>query len=207
MKYMITAALALCLMGGAASAQDRGDRGHERGGGGHEEHRGGPGGGGFQRGERGGERAQAQSQPQRGGSERGGERGRGDGERRGFDRGGDRGRGFGERRDFDRDRGGFQRGPEPGFRAGGFLRDHGWRGGRFRAPSYRYPSGWGYRRWAFGAFLPDVFFASDYTIGDYWVYGLPAPPPGYHWIRVGPDALLVRYGDGYVLDAAYGIFY
>jgi Ni/Co efflux regulator RcnB len=52
-----------------------------------------------------------------------------------------------------------------------------------------------------------VFLAPDYTIGDYWVYGLPAPPPGYHWIRVGPDALLVRYGDGYVLDAAYGIFY
>ena len=37
--------------------------------------------------------------------------------------------------------------------------------------------------------------------------GLPAPPPGYHWIRFGPDALLVRYGDGYVLDGAYGIFY
>jgi Ni/Co efflux regulator RcnB len=33
------------------------------------------------------------------------------------------------------------------------------------------------------------------------------PPPGYHWIRVGPDALLVRYGDGYVLDVVYGIFY
>jgi Ni/Co efflux regulator RcnB len=52
-----------------------------------------------------------------------------------------------------------------------------------------------------------VFLAPNYYIGSYWLYGLPAPPPGYQWIRVGPDALLVRYGDGYVLDAAYGIFY
>ncbi len=52
-----------------------------------------------------------------------------------------------------------------------------------------------------------MFLAPDYTLYQYWTYGLPAPPPGYHWIRVGPDALLVRYGDGYVLDAVYGIFY
>jgi Ni/Co efflux regulator RcnB len=182
MKYIITAVLALCLAGGAAAAQDRD---HDRGGrgGGHEERRGGPPGGdrGFDRGNRGD---------------------RGDrGERR-FDRG--------DRGGFDRDRGrGFERrGPEPGFRPGFYLRDHGWRGGgRFRAPFYRYPSGWGYRRWAFGAFLPGAFLAPDYFIGSYWTYGLPAPPPGYHWIRVGPDALLVRYGDGYVLDAVYGIFY
>jgi Ni/Co efflux regulator RcnB len=67
--------------------------------------------------------------------------------------------------------------------------------------------GWGYQRWAFGAFLPFVFLAPDYTLYQYWVYGLPAPPPDYHWIRVGPDALLVRYGDGYILDVVYGIFY
>jgi Ni/Co efflux regulator RcnB len=52
-----------------------------------------------------------------------------------------------------------------------------------------------------------VFLAQNYTLYQYWTYGLPAPPPGFHWIRVGPDALLVRYGDGYVLDAAYGLFY
>ena len=120
------------------------------------------------------------------------------------------GPGGNERRDDYRGPGsrpGVVRGPEPGFRAGGFLRDRGWQGGHFRAPSYRYPSGWGYQRWAFGALLPSVFFAPDYLLGSYWTYGLPAPPPGYHWIRVGPDALLVRYGDGYILDAAYGVFY
>ncbi len=122
-------------------------------------------------------------------------------DRGGFDRDGERG--------YQDNRGGPGfRGPERGLRQGGFLVDRGWHGGgRFRAPYYRYPSGWGYRYWGFGSFLPEVFLAPDYTIGDYWDYGLPAPPPGYHWIRVGPDALLVRYGDGYVLDAAYGLFY
>lgn len=97
--------------------------------------------------------------------------------------------------------------PETGFRQGTYLGDHGWVGARFRGGAFRYPPGWGYRYWAFGAFLPSVFITSDFTIWQYWVYGLPAPPPGYHWIRVGPDALLVRYGDGYILDAAYGLFY
>ncbi len=189
MRYMITAALALCLVGGAAAAQDHdhgGDHGGGRGGG-HEEHRGGPPGGGH---------------------------GPGPGPRPGFDHG----PGPGPRPGFDHGPGprpgpprpGFTpgRGPEPGYRPGFYLRDHGWRGGgRFRAPYYRYPSGWGYRRWAYGAFLPGVFLAPDFFLGSYWTYGLPAPPPGYHWIRVGPDALLVRYGDGYVLDAVYGIFY
>jgi Ni/Co efflux regulator RcnB len=141
----------------------------------------------------------------------------------GFQGGPDRREQFRDRREPFRDgdrRGEFRgvpapgpgfRGPERGpesFRPGFYLREHGWRGGRtFRVAPYRYPAGWGYRHWAFGAFLPFVFLAPDYTLYDYWVYGLPAPPPGYHWIRVGPDALLVRYGDGYVLDAVYGIFY
>jgi Ni/Co efflux regulator RcnB len=115
---------------------------------------------------------------------------------------------------FDRDRRGaqnFERGrPGPGFRprAGGFLDNRNWSfSQRFRGPAYRYPRGFGYQYWSFGAFLPPVFLTQDYTLYDYWTYGLPAPPPGYHWIRVGPDALLVRYGDGYVLDAVYGLFY
>ena len=199
MKYMITAALALCLVGGAASAQDR-DHGGDRGGGRPEGHQGGGGGGpGSFR----GGAPQAAPQFQGGGREgfRGGDRG---GDFRGVPAPGPGFRGGG-----DQFRGGDRRGPEPGFRPGGYLRDHGWRGvsRTFRIAPYRYPSGWGYRHWAFGAFLPFVFLAPDYTLYDYWTFGLPAPPPGYHWIRVGPDALLVRYGDGYVLDAAYGLFY
>lgn len=251
MRYMITAALALCLIGGAAAAQDRdhgrGGEGRQGGGqehrgggefrGGGREFRGGPQGGGreFRGGPQagpqgGGFRAAPQAQapaPQAAPAPQFQQRfeGRGGGERRDF-RGGERGgfQGGAPRQEFrggapapgpgfrgggrEEFRGGGRRGPEPGFRPGFYLRDHGWRGGRtFRVAPYRYPSGWGYRHWGFGAFLPFVFLAPDYTLYDYWVYGLPAPPPGYHWIRVGPDALLVRYGDGYVLDAVYSIFY
>jgi len=250
MKYMITAALALCLIGGAAAAQDHDHgRGGEGGRGGGQEHRGGGPQGGGRGGPQGGFRGGPQGAPAQvapppqsfqgrpgggGGGERRDFRGRDEfrgggfapqapqqGERR-FE--GRPGQGGGERRDFrgpgrEEFRGGGvpapgpgfrgeRRGPEPGYRPGYYARDHGWRGGRaFRAAPYRYPVGWGYSRWAYGAFLPFVFLAPDYTLYDYWVYGLPAPPPGYHWIRVGPDALLVRYGDGYVLDAIYGIFY
>ena len=236
MKYMITAALALCLLGGAAAAQDRD---HERGGGpqgapqggapqgGRGEYRGGQQGvpqpgqthgfragpeGGPQGGPRGGPQGgpapqavappvdrrfegrqgapQAQGGPRFEGREgaqyRGGPPAAGPGYR-----------GAGERR-----------GAEAGYRPGFYARDHGWTGGHtFRVSPYRYPAGWGYRHWGFGAFLPFVFLAPDYTLYQYWVYGLPAPPPDYHWIRVGPDALLVRYGDGYILDVVYGIFY
>lgn len=224
MKNTITAALALSLLAGAALAQDR----HDDRGGGREEHRGGeqgrgPEGRGGPHGPGGPERAPG---PPPGAMEHGPrpgfERGRPDAERGrpgfehgrpDFDRGRpnfDRGRPDFEhgRPDFDRGRPDVHRGPEPGFRPGFFLRDHDWREGRrFQAPYYRYPQGWGYRRWAFGAFLPGVFLAPDYFVGSYWIFGLPAPPPGYHWIRVGPDALLVRYGDGYILDVAYGIFF
>lgn len=180
MKHLIATALALSLIGGAAVAQDR-DRDQKHGR--LQSHQTGP---------RGPAPAAPQGGPQRFGAVP-------HGEARGFV---DRGRpGQGPGRS-----GGF-RGPESGFRPGFFLRDHDWRGARFHAPIFRYPPGWGYRRWAFGAFLPGVFLGPSFIIGPYWVYGLPAPPPGYHWIRIGPDALLVRYGDGYVLDAAYGVFY
>ena len=161
----------------------------------------------FDRGNRGQNFDRAQNSNQGQNFDRGqGNRGdqyRGGGDQRRYDGGRQDYRGGGYNNDRRYDRGGRQ-----DYRPGGYLRDHGWRGGgHFRAPAYRYPRGFGYQTWAFGAFLPSVFLAPDYTIGDYWTYGLPAPPPGFHWIRVGPDALLVRYGDGYVLDAAYGLFY
>jgi Ni/Co efflux regulator RcnB len=204
MKHVMTAALALTLMaGGSAFAQDR-----------HDDRGGGPAPaaqprarpqGDVQRGVPRNRAGQAiiqqqpapQSQPQarRGG----GDRPRDAGQPR-FDAG-QPGRG---QQTFDRNRsgGGFRP------RAGGFLDNRHWSlNQRFRGPDYRYPRGYGYQYWGFGAFLPGVFLTPDYALYNYWAYGLPVPPPGYHWIRVGPDALLVRYGDGYVLDAAYGLFY
>lgn len=192
MKYVMTAALALSLMaGGAAFAQDRHDDRREGGRSAGEAPRGGPPGA-------------APHGPRPGGAT-----------------GGPRPGGPGP---VARSESRFDRGPGPGLRPGpgpsrpaagafsgrpgSFLSSRNWHPDRrFRGPSYRYPRGFGYQRWAFGAFLPLIFLAPDYTLSDYWNYGLPAPPPGFHWIRVGPDALLVRYGDGYVLDAAYGLFY
>lgn len=85
---------------------------------------------------------------------------------------------------------------------------HEWNAGqRFRGPAYAYPRGFGYREWAFGEYLPGPFFISDYVIYDYWDYGLPAPPYGFEWVRVGADALLVRPVDGYILDVAHNLFW
>jgi Ni/Co efflux regulator RcnB len=113
-------------------------------------------------------------------------------------------------------------GPQPGFNRGpqayggpaprAFPRGPGgqreWNAGqRFRGPAYAFPRGFGYRVWSFGEFLPAPFFADNYTLYDYWDYGLPQPPPGFEWVRVGGDALLVRPVDGYILDVAHDLFW
>jgi hypothetical protein len=72
---------------------------------------------------------------------------------------------------------------------------------------FRYPSGYGYRRWGIGAALPLLFLSSAYYFTNYGEYGLYAPPYGYRWVRYGPDLLLVQIGTGYVADAIYGAFY
>jgi Ni/Co efflux regulator RcnB len=114
------------------------------------------------------------------------------------------------------------RGPQPGYDRGpqayggpaprDYPRGPGGRrewdaGQRFRGPAYAFPRGFGYRAWSFGQFLPAPFFADNYTLYDYWDYGLPAPPYGFEWVRVGADALLVRPVDGYILDVARDLFW
>ena len=73
------------------------------------------------------------------------------------------------------------------------------------APRFIYPRGWGYRHWAPGAFLPALFIAEPYYIDFGWI-GLPPPPPGYRWVRYGPDALLVNVYTGRIADVAYDVF-
>ena len=111
--------------------------------------------------------------------------------------------------------GGYNRSPSPGpgYRPGGpgfngaYAQGHEWRAPQsYRGRPYSFPRGYGFRVWAFGDYLPGPFFAPDYVIGDYWDYGLPAPPPGFEWLQVGSDALLVRPADGYVLDVAHDLF-
>jgi len=72
---------------------------------------------------------------------------------------------------------------------------------------FLYPPGFGYRRWEVGAALPPRFLARDYWYADWAGLGLDPPPPGYQWVRYGPDLLLVNVITGQVADVAYGVFY
>ena len=78
---------------------------------------------------------------------------------------------------------------------------------RYRLGSYRWPGGYNYRRFAFGEYLPQIFFAQDYWIYDYADYGLPYPPPGTQWVRYGPDALLIDQDTGEIVQVIYSVFY
>jgi Ni/Co efflux regulator RcnB len=78
---------------------------------------------------------------------------------------------------------------------------------RIRGPAFRYPPGWGYRRWTIGARLPALFLAPAYFFTGWAAIGLQAPPPGYAWVRYGPDLLEVNLSTGQVEDVVYGVFY
>jgi Ni/Co efflux regulator RcnB len=75
-----------------------------------------------------------------------------------------------------------------------------------RAPEFRYPRGWGYRRWTLGEALPALFLAEPYYF-DYGFLGVPPPPFGTRWVRYGPDALLVNVRSGRIVDVVYDAFY
>ncbi len=170
-------------------------------------------GGGFQPGQRPGAGAPGGGfQPGRpgGGFAGGGER---PGGGQGFQPGGNHGApGFRGGAGFQaRPGGGFaftgSRGSGAGFHGAGNFSYRGRSFSRFRASPFRYPAGWGYRRWSVGAFLPALFLSSTYYLNDYGAYSLGPPPPGCQWVRYGPDALLVNTYNGSIVDVAYGVFY
>lgn len=78
---------------------------------------------------------------------------------------------------------------------------------RIRTSTFRYPHGYGYRRWSIGSILPHLFLTSPYYWSDYGALGLLAPPPGYVWVRYGPDLLLVNKYTGRIADVIFGAFY
>jgi Ni/Co efflux regulator RcnB len=84
-------------------------------------------------------------------------------------------------------------------------------GGRWRrsmhAPPFRYPPGYGYRVWVTGSTLPPPFLNSGYYYANYAPLGLGPPPPGYRWVRYGPDLLLVNIVTGRIADVVDGVFY
>ncbi len=77
---------------------------------------------------------------------------------------------------------------------------------RFRAAPYRAPPGFFVRSWSYGDRLPWGWFGSGYYL-NWGAYGLPLPPIGCEWVRVGSDALLVDIWSGEVLSVYYGLFW
>lgn len=106
----------------------------------------------------------------------------------------------------DRDRDRDHRRDHPEWRRGGFppvyRTPH-----RFHVAPYHWPFGYGVRAWGYGEILPPAFWGPSYEILDWWVYDLPAPPPGFSWVRVGYDALLVDRYDGRVVQVFRGLFW
>jgi len=78
---------------------------------------------------------------------------------------------------------------------------------RFRAGEYRRPYGWYPHHWVFGEFLPAAYWARDYWLIDFIDFGLPPPPYGAVWVRVGYDALLIDQETGEIITVEYGVFY
>ncbi|WP_293883282.1 RcnB family protein, partial [Sphingomonas sp.] len=76
----------------------------------------------------------------------------------------------------------------------GAGRPHGFR--PIHGPSFRYPHGYRYRRWTVGLLLPSLFLSTTYYYNNYAALGVGPPPPGYRWVRYGPDLLLVQRGSG-----------
>jgi hypothetical protein len=105
-------------------------------------------------------------------------------------------------------------GPRPGFvgaRVGGpggarQFTYHGHPFNRVQLSPFVYPNGWAYRRWAIGAALPALFLAPAYYYADWATLGLDPPPPGFQWVRYGPDLLLVNVADGQIAETIYDAF-
>ena len=87
-----------------------------------------------------------------------------------------------------------------------FMSQGRWHPG-IHGPAFRYPPGFGYRRWSTGLILPPIFLSSPYYYDGYAPLGLGPPPAGYRWVRYGPDLLLVNIVTGRIADVVDGVFY
>jgi len=76
----------------------------------------------------------------------------------------------------------------------------------YRIGPYHRPAGWVPHHWVYGQILPRAYWAAQYVIADYWLFGLEVPPAGFEWVRDGPDALLVSLDNGEILQVEYGVF-
>lgn len=78
---------------------------------------------------------------------------------------------------------------------------------RFRGEAFAYPRGFGYRYYQPGVRVPRAYFDSRFYIGRPDFYRLPPAYAGTRWLRIGPDALLIRAYDGQVIRVIRGLFY
>lgn len=78
---------------------------------------------------------------------------------------------------------------------------------RYRVGVYHAPRGYNYRRWHYGDRLPRAYYARNFWLTNFVIYGLFAPPPGLIWVRYGPDALLIDEYTGEVIQVRYNVFY
>jgi Ni/Co efflux regulator RcnB len=76
----------------------------------------------------------------------------------------------------------------------------------FHIGPYHRPVHWAAHHWAYGQTLPNAYWASEYLLADYWLFGLEVPPGGYEWVRDDDDAILVNTGNGEILQVEYGAF-
>jgi Ni/Co efflux regulator RcnB len=77
---------------------------------------------------------------------------------------------------------------------------------KFRPGPYRRPAGWYPRVWSRGHVLPRGWFVASYYL-NWGPYGLPVPPVGCEWVRVGDDAILVDIWSGRVISVYRNIFW
>lgn len=77
---------------------------------------------------------------------------------------------------------------------------------RFRGPVWSPPVGFYSRSWVFGDTLPRGWYGQDYYI-DWWSYGLPIPPVGYEWVRIGDDAVMVDEFTGRIVQVVPNLFW
>ncbi len=82
-----------------------------------------------------------------------------------------------------------------------------WDAARYRGPAYVHPPGYAYRPWGVGYRVPSAYVGGRYWIGNPGYYRLPPAYYGTRWVRVGPDALLIRIGDGVVIRAVRGLYW
>ncbi len=96
------------------------------------------------------------------------------------------------------------------WKRGDWDRHYGFRhydGRRYRGGWYVRPSGYHYRSWRYGDYLPRGYYSRRYIVDDYYSYRLRPPPRGYHWVRVDNDVVLAAIASGIVVSAVYGIFH